>query len=89
MNISENKIQEILRAMNDPNHLMDKMAPLEIDRLIELIAKAVNDAGSKPGSAKQLIIDQLDESADVFGYLNLTGMLNIDELLKRINEAQL
>ncbi len=89
MTITEDKIKQILSSNDNSRRLLDMLAPLELDRLTQLIVNLINEAGSNHGSAKQLLIDALEDSADIFGYLNLAEMLNVDDLLKQIYTTSL
>ena len=100
MNITEDKIRQIFHSISDPYGLMDKLAPQEIARLTELVFVTISEWEEKQGAKprlsfdqwlpimKGLIVDALEQSQEVFGYLNLSEMLSMDELLNQIYQAQ-
>lgn len=87
MIVTEDKIKQILGSNDEFRRVLDMMAPLEIDRLAQLIVNIVKEAGQNSSSTKQTITDALEESKDIFGNLNLTEMLNLDDLLKQIYQT--
>jgi len=82
---SEEQIGQILNSDEAFRKLKDLLAPLEIDRLAELISSVLQEAeADKKVPAKQLLEDALSRDKKIFGNLNLSNMMDIDGLLKQL-----
>lgn len=88
MTITEDQIEKILHSQESAHRLLDLLALLEADRLVHLIASLVNEGGQSREAVKQSIIDALEQDKEIFGYLKLSQMFNLDDLLLQIYQSQ-
>ena len=96
MILDRDDIENILHIIPNSYGLIDMLAPQEVKRLSELIYDVLFQASENARVnahmkheewskiIKRSLLESLENSKLIFGNLNLSNMLNIDELIKNM-----
>ena len=87
MNITKDRIEEVLSSIDTHRKLWDMLAQMEKDRLSELVYVTLNEVGQDRDKTKTSLLEALRRSKEFFGNLHLSEMLDIDRVLEQIHKS--